>query len=98
VAAGGVNSTPDLQARYIRRHARILDAARAAAVFQITFSDLDLSASPPPPGSVLPLFAHLGLVDSVLAPKAALAVWDSILALDLKTVAILVQSGGKSCA
>jgi hypothetical protein len=84
VAAGGVNSTPDLQARYIRRHAQILDAARAAAVFQITFSDLDLSASPPPPGSVLPLFAHLGLVDSALARKAALAVWDSILALDLK--------------
>jgi hypothetical protein len=84
VAAGGISSTPDLQARYVRRHAQILDAARAVAVFQITFTDLDLSASPPPPGSVLPLFAHLGLVDSVLAPKAALAVWDSLLVLDLK--------------
>ena len=83
VAAGGVSSTPEMQARYIRRHAQILDVARATAVFQITFTDLDLSASPPPPGSVLPLFAHLGLVDSVLAPKAALAVWDSLLALDL---------------
>jgi hypothetical protein len=83
VAAGGVTSTPELQARYIRRHAEILDAAQAAAVFQITFTDLDLSASPPPPGSVLPLFAHLGLVDSALAPKPALAVWDSVLGVGL---------------
>jgi hypothetical protein len=83
VAAGGVSSTPELQARYIRRHAEILDAAQAAAVFQITFTDLDLSASPPPPGSVLPLFAHLGLVDSALAPKPALAVWDSVLGVRL---------------
>ena len=83
VAAGGVSSTPELQARYIRRHAEILDAAQAAAVFQITFTDLDLSASPPPPGSVLPLFAHLGLVDSALAPKPALAVWDSVLGVGL---------------
>jgi hypothetical protein len=84
VAAGGVSSTPELQGRYIRRQAEILDAADAAAVFQITFTDLDLSAAPPPAGSVLPLFAHLGLVDSVLAPKPALAVWDSVLALDLQ--------------
>jgi hypothetical protein len=83
VAAGGVSSTPELQARYIRRHAEILDVAQAAAVFQITFTDLDLSASPPPPGSVLPLFAHLGLVDSALAPKPALAVWDSVLGVGL---------------
>jgi hypothetical protein len=85
VAAGGVASTPDLQRRYIRRHAEILDQAGAAAVFQITFTDLDLSAAPPPPGSVLPLFTHLGLVDSVLAPKPALAVWDSVLALPLES-------------
>ena len=83
VAAGGVSSTPELQARYIRRHAEILDAAQAAAVFQITFTDLDLSASPPPPGSALPLFAHLGLVDTALAPKPALAVWDSVLGVGL---------------
>ena len=44
--------------------------------------DLDLSASPPPSGSVLPLFAHLGLMDSTLGPKPALAVRDSLLALD----------------
>jgi len=84
VPAGPVSSTPDLQSRYIRRHAAILEAAGAAAVFQITFTDLDLSATPPPPGSVLPLFAHLGLVDSALGPKPALSVWDSLLALELR--------------
>jgi hypothetical protein len=82
VTVGAVAGTPDMQARYIRRHAQILDQAEAAAIFQITFTDLDLSASPPPPGSILPLFAHLGLVDSALGPKPALAVWDSLLALE----------------
>ena len=82
VAAGAVTSTPELQARYIRRHAEILEQAGAVALFQITFTDLDLSASPPPPGSVLPLFAHLGLVDSAFGAKPALAVWDTLLALD----------------
>lgn len=81
VAAGSVASTPELQSRYIRRQAAILDQAVAAAVFQITFTDLDLSASPPPAGSILPLFSHLGLVDSALIPKPALAVWDSVLSL-----------------
>lgn len=82
IPTGAVSSSPELQARYIRRHAEILDSARAVALFQITFTDLDLSATPVPPGSVLPLFAHLGLVDSALGPKPALAVWDSVLALD----------------
>jgi hypothetical protein len=47
-----------------------------------TFTDLDLSAIPVPPGSI-PLFAHLGLVDSALGPKPALTVWDSVLAVPL---------------
>ncbi|MGH7702675.1 MAG: hypothetical protein ACREMO_06250, partial [Gemmatimonadales bacterium] len=74
------NSSPSVQARYIRRQQRLLDQAGAAAVFQITFTDLDLVAAPPPPGSGLPLFADLGLVDTSLTPKPALATWDSVLA------------------
>lgn len=70
-------SSPDEQRRYIDRHAQILDRARASAWFQITFTDLDLAASPPPPGSILPLFASLGLVDANLQPKPALAAWDA---------------------
>jgi len=75
-SVGPFASSPDKQRRYIERHVRILDAARAAACFQINFTDLDISGIPVPPGSVLPLFAALGLVDVNLAPKPALAVWD----------------------
>ena len=66
------------QARYIARQVQLLDSARATGVFQLTFYDLDLSANPPPPGSILPLFAHLGLADSVFNPKPALAAWDDV--------------------
>jgi hypothetical protein len=74
-------SSEDEQRRYIERQAQLLDQARATAVFQLTFTDLDLSAWPPqPPGSILYLFARLGLVDVDLNPKPALAAWDAIFA------------------
>jgi len=76
-SAAGTSSTPDLQARYIRRQMQLADAARLLGVFQITFTDLDLTSYPVPPGSILPLFAQLGLVDASYAAKPALAVWDS---------------------
>jgi hypothetical protein len=79
VPVGAVTSTPAMQARYIARQARLLDAAGAAGVFQITFTDLDLSTIPPPANTSLVPFAHLGLVDSVLGAKPALAAWDSTL-------------------
>lgn len=61
--------------------AELLDAAAAVALFQLDFTDLALSYFPPQPqGSILPLFASLGLVDTVLAPKPALAGWDCIYA------------------
>ncbi len=72
-------SSQNEQKRYIERHARLLDALHATAVFQLTFTDLDLSSFPTlPPG--LALFAHLGLVDITLAPKAALSAWDALFA------------------
>jgi hypothetical protein len=73
-------SSPDEQRRYVARQMQLLDAARATAVFQLTFTDLDLIAHPPPPGSILPLFAHLGLVDIDLIPKPSLAPWDAAFA------------------
>lgn len=79
-SAGDVASSPDEQARYIRRQARMLDSARAAGVFQLTFTDLDVPSLNLPPGSILPLFASIGLVDTELRPKAALTVWDSLFA------------------
>ncbi len=76
-------SSPALQAAYIARHARILDAADARVWLQITFTDLDIANIPLPPGSILPLFASNGLVTIDLAPKPALAVWDSSFARPL---------------
>jgi hypothetical protein len=76
----GVTSSPELQARYIRRQMQLADAAKLIGVFQITFTDLDVATYNLPPGSILPLFAQLGLVDANYRAKPALAVWDSVLA------------------
>lgn len=74
----GITSSRALQADYIHRHAELLDQANAAGLFQITFTDFDLSTFPPPLDQSLTPFAHLGLVDSALGPKPALASWDSV--------------------
>ena len=68
-------STPSTQARYIRRHAQLLDDARALFWFQLTFTDLDPAFFPP--GANLTPFAYTGLVDDDLVPKLALAEWDA---------------------
>ena len=72
----GVTSSPERQARYITRQMRLADEAHLAGIFQITFTDLDLVAMPVPDGSILPLFAHLGLVDVNFHDKPALKEWD----------------------
>lgn len=82
-AVGTVTSSPALQARYMRRQAQLADAARLLGIFQITFTDIDLTSFVVPPGSILPLFAQLGLVDIDYRPKPALAVWDSVRATPL---------------
>jgi hypothetical protein len=59
--AGAIVSSPEEQALYIRRQALMLDSARAKAVsssFRISTRVAQL------PGSILPLFARLGLVDA----------------------------------
>lgn len=81
---GLVSSTPALQAAYIGRQARLLDAAGGVGLFQITFTDLQLSAFPPALATGLAPFAYNGLVDTVLGPKPALASWDSVLARDYR--------------
>jgi hypothetical protein len=54
-------------------------------MYQLTFTDLDLASFPPqPPGSILPLFAALGVVTADLAPRPALAVYDSAFARTLR--------------
>jgi hypothetical protein len=80
----GVTSSPDKQARWIKRQMELADRASLLAVTQITFTDLDLSTYQAPPGSVLPLFAQLGLVDVSFNPKPALAEWDSAFSRPLR--------------
>ena len=80
--AGSAPSTPARQARYLRRQPQLLDAANAMGVFQLTFTDIAQSVIPPPPPGTADVaaFAHLGLVDTTLAPKLALGSWDSTFA------------------
>ena len=80
----GITSSPERQARWIRRQVQLADRAELAAVTQITFTDLDLGSYPFPEGSIVPLFAHLGLVDTGLRPKPALAEWDRAFARPLR--------------
>ena len=76
-SAGSIVSNPQLQVRYIRRHGQILAETNARGLFQITFTDLHPSIFPP--GSTLSLFSTLGLVDTALQAKPALAAWDELL-------------------
>ncbi|MFO1219190.1 MAG: hypothetical protein U1E89_12515 [Burkholderiaceae bacterium] len=75
-----VTSSPALQARYIARHAALLDSVSARGWIQLEFADLDLSAYAQPLPANLPLFTTLGLVDSAFAAKPALANWDAAFA------------------
>jgi hypothetical protein len=70
-------SSPALQARYITRHAALLDSISARGWLQLEFVDIDPAAFPVPTPANLPLFVTLGLVDSRYAPKPALAQWDA---------------------
>jgi hypothetical protein len=80
----GVTSSPELQALWIKRQMDLADRAGLVAVTQISFTDLDLTTYPVPSGSILPLFAHLGLVDADFHAKPALAEWDRALARPLR--------------
>lgn len=82
---GTVHSSPALQAKWIARAATLADNAHAVAWFQLSFTDINLRAFGLDPNDpqVAP-FAFIGLVDTVLAPKPALATWDSIFARTLE--------------
>jgi hypothetical protein len=77
-ARGVFTSSPAMQARYIAHQSQLLENAKALAVFQLSFTDLDLGSFPKPVPTILALFATLGLVDANLRAKPALATWDSV--------------------
>lgn len=70
--------TPQKQADYIARQSQLLDKVKAEAVFQLVFTDLDLTSLPSGTPSNINLFAYLGLVDKDMQSKPALAIWDGI--------------------
>jgi hypothetical protein len=70
--------SPALQAAYIQRQGQLLAQARGIGLFQLTFTDLDLSAWPAADSVGLVPFAFLGMVDNNFAPKPALTSWDSL--------------------
>jgi len=78
-SVGPYPSSEDEQRRYILRQRDLLGQVDAIAVFQLTFTDLDVDAS----SEVWP-FARLGLVDVDLNPKPALAPWDETFARPLR--------------
>jgi hypothetical protein len=76
-SVGSVQSSPDLQARYITYHSQLLDSVGALGWIQLVFADIDLAAIPPPIPSNFPLFIHIGLTDINFNAKPALAAWDA---------------------
>lgn len=79
-----INSSPQVQQQYITRQSQLLDNAQAIALFQLTFTDIDLSSQPPAVPPSIKYFAYLGLVDASFNPRPALSTWDSLFKKTLK--------------
>ncbi len=79
-----VVSDPQTQRDYIVRQSQLLDNVQAIAVFQLVFTDIDLSALQPGVPASIKYFAYLGLVDDSLQPRPSLISWDSVYKRPLK--------------
>lgn len=81
---GSIHASPAIQADWIRRASTLVANAHTDAWLQLSLTDINLSAfgldSNDP--QVAP-FVRIGLVDTALAPKPSLAVWDSVRAIPL---------------
>jgi hypothetical protein len=73
-----VVGTPDKQRRYIVKQSQLLDAARANAVFQLVFTDIEVVPLGSTLGQGIAPFSRTGVVDTLLAPKPALSAWDDV--------------------
>jgi hypothetical protein len=78
---GGIASSPDKQARWIRRQFELATQAESRYLFQLLFTDLDLVAFGQTGNPQLAPFATMGLVTTELVPKPALAAWDAAFAM-----------------
>lgn len=82
-SVGTLVSSPQLQARYVRRLPDLLAAAGARSAVQTLHTDVDLAAVPQPYPANLPFFTTLGLMElqgDAFVAKPALAPWDSLFA------------------
>ena len=79
-----VVSTPAVQQRYLDRQAELLASVNAIAWFQLTYSDIELHSLAPSQAAGLLPFSRLGVVDTLLAAKPALAAWDAQFARPLR--------------
>jgi hypothetical protein len=66
------------QRAYIVRQGQLLSQAHGIGLFQLTFTDLEISGWPAADAAGLYPFAFLGVVDSNFVAKPALAAWDSL--------------------
>jgi hypothetical protein len=67
-----------MQAAYIDRQGQMLTQAHGIGLFQLAYTDLELSTWPAVDSAGLVNFAYIGVVDSSFNPKPAQAAWDSL--------------------
>ena len=72
------------QQAYISRQSQLLDKAQATAVFQLTFTDIDLTSLPSFVHPNISNFAYLGLVDIKLKSKPGFDTWVNLFGRTLK--------------
>jgi hypothetical protein len=77
--------SPQKQTDYVRLHSKLLNSVKALAYFQLVFTDIDMTSMPPDIPENLSTFANIGFLDIDLKPKPAMAVWDSLYNLAIKT-------------
>lgn len=77
----GVPATLASQVAYFRRQARLLERLRTLTWIQLTPTDLEVGSFPSSLQAALRPFSRLGVFDSVLGAKPALAIWDSLFGL-----------------
>ena len=74
-----VVSSPVLQQKWIKKQDTLLQNAKAIAWFQLTFTDLSLTAFPAEADELYP-FAFMGMVDTSFVEKPSYAAWKTIYA------------------
>lgn len=77
-------SSNELQKEYIERQDQLLNSVSATALFQLTFTDIDVNSLPSNAPKSIGYFAYLGLVDIHFQPKPALSTWDALFNKQLK--------------